>query len=67
MTDTNGAALLNGAFPKFKALLFVKGCDANGFHPALATRRIEACLLSKSNRTGAIPHDAALCRLRHKF
>jgi transposase len=33
----------------------------------MATRKIEACIPSKSNRKIHIPHDAVLYRQRHKI
>ena len=48
------------AMPKAKLLLADKGYDADWFRAALAKRRIEACIPSKSNRKIAIPHDAVL-------
>jgi transposase len=54
------------AFPKAKALLGNRGYDADWFREALATRKIEACIPSKSNRKVHIPHDTILYRQRHK-
>lgn len=67
MSDFGGAALMIDAFPKAKALLGDKGYDADWFRDALATRKIEACIPSKSNRKIQIPHDTALYRQRHKI
>jgi transposase len=59
--------LMIDAFPKAKALLGDKGYDADWFREALATRKIEACIPSKSNRKIHIPHDTILYRQRHKI
>ena len=67
MSDFGGAALMIDAFPKAKALLGDKGYDADWFREALAARKIEACIPSKSNRKVHIPHDTVLYRQRHKI
>ena len=67
MSDFKGAALMIDAFPTAKALLGDKGYDANWFREALAIRKIEACIPSKSNRKVHIPHNAVLYRQRHKI
>ena len=67
MSDFKGAALMMDAFPTAKALLGDKGYDTNWFRKALATRKIEACIPSKSNRKLHIPHNAVLYRQRHKI
>ena len=55
------------SLPPAKALLADKGYDADWFREALADRKIEACIQSKSNRKIQIPHDRALYRKRHKI
>jgi transposase len=67
MSDFGGAALMIDAFPKAKALLGDRGYDADWFREALAMRKIEACVPSKSNRKIHIPHDVVLHRQRHKI
>ena len=67
MSDFGGAALMINAFPKAKTLLGDKGYDADWFRKALADRKIEACIPSKSNRKIQIPHDTVLYRQRHKI
>ncbi|MGA8586100.1 MAG: IS5 family transposase [Roseiarcus sp.] len=67
MSDYKGAAAMLPAMPKAKLLLADKGYDADWFRAALAKRRIEACIPSKSNRKIAIPHDAVLYKQRHKI
>jgi transposase len=67
MSDFGGAALMIDALPRAKALLGDKGYDADWFREALATRKIEACIPSKSNRKVHIPHDTILYRQRHKI
>jgi transposase len=67
MSDFKGAALMIGAFPKAKSLLGDKGYDADWFRAALAQKGIAACILSKINRKGPIPHDTVLYRQRHKI
>jgi transposase len=67
MSDFGGAALMIDAFPKAKSLLGDKGYDADWFRDALADRKIEACIPSKSNRKIDIPHDTVLYRQRHKI
>ncbi len=53
--------------PAAKVLLADKGYDADWLRDALADRRIEACIPSKSNRKIQIPHGRALYRKRHKI
>jgi transposase len=67
MSDYKGAALMLPAMPKAKLLLADKGYDADWFRAALAKRRIDACIPSKTNRKTAIPHDAVLPKQRHKI
>jgi transposase len=67
MSDYKGAAAMLPAMPKAKLLLADKGYDADWVRAALAKRRIEACIPSKSNRKIAIPHDAVLYKQRHKI
>ena len=67
MSDFGGAALMIDDFPKAKALLGDKEYDADWFREALAARKIEACIPSKSNRKVHIPHDTVLYRQRHKI
>jgi transposase len=67
MSDYKGAALMLPAMPRAKQLLADKGYDADWFRAALAGRGVAACIPSKSNRKIAIPHDAALYKLRHKI
>jgi transposase len=67
MSDFKGAALMLPAMPRAKELLADKGYDADWFREALATRKIAACIPSKSNRKAPIPHDAVLYKQRHKI
>ena len=67
VSDFKGAALMIDAFPTAKALLGDKAYDADWFRAALASRKIEACIPSKSNRKIAIPQDTVLYRQRHKI
>ena len=53
--------------PKARTLLADKGYDADWFRAALAERKIEACISSRSNRKIPIPHDPVLYRKRHKI
>ena len=55
------------ALPEAKTLLADKGYDADWFRAALAERKIDACIPSRSNRKVPIPHDPALYRKRHKI
>lgn len=55
------------SLPPTKALLADKGYDADWLRDALADRKIEACIPSKSNRKIQIPHDRLLYRKRHKI
>jgi len=48
-------------------LLADRGCDADCLRDALAERKTEACIPSKSNRKIQIPHDKALYRKRHRI
>jgi transposase len=66
MSDFHRAALMIDAFPKAKVLLGDKGYHADWFREALATRKIEDCIPSKSNRKIRIPYNAVLYRQRHK-
>ena len=67
VSDYTGAAALLGTMPAAKVLLADKGYDADWLRDALADRRIEACIPSKSNRKTQIPHDRVLYRERHKI
>jgi transposase len=67
MSDFNGAALMFDAIPDAKALLGVKGYDANWFRDALKVRGIEPCIPPKSNRITAILFDKTLYKSRHKI
>ena len=49
------------------ALLADMGYDADWLRDALADRKIEACIPSKSNRKTQIPHDKLLYKKRHKI
>ena len=53
--------------PAAKALLADRGYDADWLRDALADRKVEACIPSKSNRKAHIPHDRELYRKRHKI
>ena len=66
-SDYIGARALLPSLPPAKALLADKGYDADWLRDALADRKIEACIPSKSNRKIQIPHDKALYRKRHKI
>jgi transposase len=61
------AAALFSSLPPAKALLADRGYDADWLRDALADRKIEACIPSKSNRKTQIPHDRLLYRKRHKI
>ena len=80
VSDYTGAAALLSTLPAARALLAPshglqanhcratdKGYDADWFRYALADRKIEACIPSKSNRKTQIPHDRVLYRKRHKI
>ena len=67
VSDFTGAAALLSTLPPAKALLADKGYDADWLRDALADRKIEACIPSKSNRKIQIPHDRVLYRKRHKI
>jgi transposase len=67
VSDYTGAAALLASLPSTNALLADKGYDADWLRNALADRRIEACIPSKSNRKIQIPHDRMLYRKRHKI
>ena len=80
VSDYTGAAALLSTLPAARALLAPshglqanhcratdKGHDADWFRYALADRKIEACIPSKSNRKTQIPHDRVLYRKRHKI
>jgi transposase len=58
---------LLSSIPPTRALLADRGYDADWLRDALADRRIEAWIPSKSNRKIRIPHDKALYRKRHKI
>ena len=57
VSDFTGAAALLSSLPPTNALLADKGYDADWLRDALADRKIEACIPSKSNRKRQIPHD----------
>ncbi len=67
VSDYTGAAALLASLAPTKALLADKGYDADWLRDALADRRIEACIPSKSNRKIQIPHDRTLYRKRHRI
>lgn len=67
MSDSGDAALMIDAFPKAKALLDDKRYDADWFRDALAERKIEACIPSRSNRKAHIPRDVTLYRQRDRI
>lgn len=67
VSDYTGAAALLSSLPPAKALLADKGYDADWFRDALADRKIEACIPSKSNRKIQIPYDPVRYRKRHKI
>ena len=67
ISDYTGAAALLSSLPPTKALLADRGYDADWLRDALAARKIEACIPTKSNRKTQIPHDRALYRKRHKI
>jgi transposase len=58
---------LLSSIPPTRALQADRGYDADWLRDALADRRIEAWIPSKSNRKIRIPHDKALYRKRHKI
>jgi transposase len=66
-SDYTGAAALLATFPKAEALLADRGYDADWLRDALATRGIQACIPSRSNRKIHIPHDKLRYRNRHKI
>ena len=55
------------SLPPAKALLADRGYDADWLRDALADRKIEACIPSKSNWKTQIPHDRLLYPKRHKI
>ena len=57
VSDYTGAAALLGTMPAAKVLLADRGYDADWLRDALADRKIEAYIPSKSNRKIQIPHD----------
>jgi transposase len=67
MSDFKGAKAILPDLPKAKELLADRGYDANWFREALAERKINACIPSKSNRKKPIPHNKKLYRQRHKI
>jgi hypothetical protein len=48
------------SLPLSKTLLAGRGDDADWLRSALADRKVEACILSKSNRKIQIPQDKVL-------
>jgi len=50
VSDYIGAAAMLASLPPTNALLADKGYDADWLRDALADRKIEACITSKSNR-----------------
>lgn len=44
-----------------------RGYDADWFRNALIDMGISPCIPSRTGRKVAIPHDADLCRLRHRI
>ena len=66
MSDFWFVALMIGAFPDARALLGVKGYNADWFREALTARGNQACIPSKANRKDHIPHEQILYRQRHE-
>lgn len=67
VSDYTGAAALLESLPPTNALLADKGYDADWLRDALADRKVEACIPSKSNRKIQIKHDSVLYRKRHRI
>ena len=61
------ARALLSSIPQAEALLADRGYDAGWFRSALKQRNISACIPSRAGRRIAIPHDAKLCRQRHRI
>ena len=53
--------------PEARTLLADKGYDADWFRAALAERKMDACIPSRSNRKVPIPHDPVHYKKRHKI
>ena len=66
MGDYKGAALMIDALSKAKALLGVRGYDADWFRNALTARGIVPCIPSRINHRIKIDHDTNPYRQRHK-
>ncbi len=67
VSDYTGAAALLSSLTPAKALFADRGYDADWLRDALADRKIEACIPSKSNNKTQIPHDRLLYRKCHKI
>jgi transposase len=67
VSDCTGAAALLASLPPTNVLLADKGYAADWLRGALADRKTEACIPSKSNRKTRIRHDRVLYRKRHKI
>lgn len=67
MSEFKGAALMMDAFSNAKVLLGNKGYDADWFRDVLASRKIQICIPTKSNRTVSIPHDIVLYKQLYKI
>jgi transposase len=48
-------------------LLADRGCDADWFRNALIETGISLCIPSRIGRKTTVPHDADLCRMRHRI
>lgn len=66
-SDFKVAALMLDALPPAKALLGVRGYDANWFRNALIAKSIKSCIPSKTNRKIPILLDRTLHRSRHRI
>ena len=53
--------------PPARELIGDRGHDSGRFRGALAARGITACIPSTRSRKVPIPHDADLCRQRHRI
>jgi transposase len=66
-SDDIGARALLSSIPQAGMLLADRGCDADWFRNGLIEMGISPCIPSRSGRKIQIPHDADLCRQRHKI
>jgi transposase len=66
-SDHRGAALMLPHLPPARELIADRGYDSRPFRDALQARGTVPCIPPTRSRKIPIPHDAMLCRQRHRI